>query len=75
MNCTYEEKIMPTVLYGVETWSMRLVERRKMNMLKNTGWGNFFGVTRMGRLWNEEVRIRAEIKMELESRVDHRGLH
>ena len=33
-KCLYEGVIVPTALYGAEAWSMRSVERRKVNVLE-----------------------------------------
>ena len=33
-KCLYEGVIVPTALYGAETWGMRIAERRKVNDLE-----------------------------------------
>ena len=33
-KCLYEGVIVPTALYGAETWGMRGAERRKVNVLE-----------------------------------------
>ena len=33
-KCLYEGVIVPTALYGAETWGMRSAERRKVNVLE-----------------------------------------
>ena len=33
-KCLYEGVIVPTALYGAESWGMRSAERRKVNVLE-----------------------------------------
>ena len=57
-KCLYEGVIVPTALYGVEAWevrSMRSAERRKVNVLEMKCLRSLVGVSRMGRVRNEEV--------------------
>ena len=53
---------------------MRSAERRKMNVLEMKCLRSLFGVSRMDIVRNEEVRRRAGISRELESRADQRVL-
>ena len=53
---------------------MRSAERRKVNVLEMKCLRNLVGVSRMDRVRNEEVRMRAGIERELASRVDQRVL-
>ena len=53
---------------------MRSAERRKVNVLEMKCLISLVGVSRMDRVRNEEVRIRAGIDMELASRADQRVL-
>ena len=66
--------IVPTALYGTEAWSVRSTERRKVNVLEMKCLRSVVGVSRMDMVRNEEVRLRAGIERELESRVDQRLL-
>ena len=43
---------------------MRSAERRKVNVLDMKSLRNLVGVSRMDRVRNEEVRMRAGIEME-----------
>ena len=52
---------VPTALYGAEALGMRSAERRKVNVLEMKCFGSLVGVSRMDRVWNEEVRRRARI--------------
>ena len=62
--------IVPTALYGTESWGMRSAERRTVNVLEMKCLRSLVGVSRMDRVRNEEVCRRAGIGRELASRVD-----
>ncbi len=61
----YEGVVMPTVLYGAETWNMGAAERRKLNGMKMRCLRSMCRVTRMDRVRNDEVRGRTGIVREL----------
>ena len=73
-KCLYEAKgvIVPTALYGAETWGMRSAERRKVNVLKMKCLRNLIGVSQMDRVRNKKACRRAGIETELASRADQR---
>ena len=73
-KCLYEGVIVPTSLYGPESWGMRSAERRKVNVLEMKCLRSLVGVSRMDRVRNEEVHMRAGIERELASRADQRVL-
>ena len=66
--------IVPTALYGVEAWGMRSTERSKVNVLEMKCLRSSVGVSRLDRVRNEEVRMRAGIEKELAYRADQRVL-
>ena len=72
-KCLYEGVIVPTALYGAEAWGMRSAERRKVNVLEMKCLRSFVRVSRMDRVRNEEVHMKAEIERELASRADQRA--
>ena len=53
---------------------MRNAERRKVNVLEMKCLRSLVGVSRMDRVRNEEVRMRAGIEREIASRADQRVL-
>ena len=55
-KCLCEGVIVPTALYGAETWSMRSAERNKMNVLEMKCFRSLVRVSRMERVRNAEVR-------------------
>ena len=61
----YETVIVPTALHGAEAWGMRSAERRKVNVLEMKCLRNLVGVSRMGRVRNEQVRRRDGTEMDL----------
>ena len=73
-KCLYEGVIVPTALCEAEAWGMISAERTKVNVLEMKCLRSLVGVSRMGRVRNEEVRRRAAIERELASRADHRVL-
>ena len=46
-KCLYEGVIVPTALYGAGAWSVRNVERRKVNVLEMKCLRSLVGVSRM----------------------------
>ena len=69
-KCLYEGAIVPTALHRAEAWGMRSAERRKVNVLDLKCLRSLVGVSRMDRVWKEEVRKRAGIERELVSKAD-----
>ena len=66
--------IVPTELYGAEAWGMRSAERRKVNVLEMKCLRSLVGVSRIDRVGNEDVHVRAAIEREFASRADQRVL-
>ena len=60
--------IVPTALYGAEVCG----ERRKASVIEMKYSRTLVGVSRNGRVGNEEVHMRAGIERELASRADQR---
>ena len=60
-KCRYEGVIVLTALYGAEAWGVTSAERRKVNVHEMKCLRSLFGVSRMDRVRNEEVRRRAGI--------------
>ena len=73
-KCLYKGVITPTALYGAEAWGMRSAERRKLNVLEMKWLTSLVGVSRMDRVRNEEVHMRAGIGREFASRADRKVL-
>ena len=73
-KCLYEGVIVPTALYGADSWGMRSAERRKVNVFEIKCLRSLIGVSRKDRVRNEEVCRRAGIEREIASRADQRVL-
>ena len=70
----YEGVVVPTALYGSETWGLREEERRKLDVFEMGCLRSICGVTLWDRVRNEEVRRRTQVERKLSSRVDQRVL-
>ena len=57
-KCVYERVIVPTVLYGAETWGLRESERKKLNVFEMRCLRSMIGVTRRDRVRNTVIRER-----------------
>ena len=66
----YEGIVVPTALYGSETWGLKEVERKKLNVFEMGCLRSMCGVTLWDRVRNEEVRRRVHVERELSDRVD-----
>ena len=66
----YEGVVVPTALYGAETWNMGAAERRRLNVMEMRCLRSMCGVTRMDRMRNEEVRRRTGVGRELAVRAE-----
>ena len=73
-KCLYEGVIVPTALYGAQSWGMRSAEGKKVNVLQMKCLRSLVGLSRIDRVRNEEVCKRAGIERELASRSDQRVL-
>ena len=70
----YQQVLVPTVTYGAETWGLRELERRLLNVFEMKCLRPMVGVARWDRIWNEEIRRRAGIKETHAEEVDRRVL-
>ncbi len=55
----YKGVVVPTALYGVETWNVRETERNRLDIFEMMCLRSMVEVTKMDRVRNEEVRRRA----------------
>ena len=66
----YEGIVVPTALYGAETWNMGTAEKKRLNVLEMRCLRSMCGVTRRDRIRNEEIRRRTGVLRELAGRAD-----
>ena len=70
----YEGVIVPTALYGAETWNIREAEKKRLNAMEMRCLRGMAGVSIMDRVRNEEVRKRTGVEKRLSDRVEQSGL-
>ena len=70
----YEGVVVPTVLYGAETWNLREVDRKKLNVFEMKCLRSMVGVSIRDRFRNEEVRDWTGITSDLAERSDRKLL-
>ena len=66
----YEKVIVPTAMYGSESWSMKVTEIQKLNVYEMKCLRSMTGVSWLNRVRNEVVRARTGVRRELAARVD-----
>ena len=66
----YEKVAVPTVMYGSESWGMKVTERQKLNVFEMKCLRSMTGVSRLDRVRNEVVRARTGVRRDLAARVD-----
>ena len=67
---SYEKLVVLTVMYGSESWGMKVTERQKLNMCEMKCLRSMTGVSRLDRVRNKVVRARTGVRRELAARVD-----
>ena len=70
----YEKVVLPTLMYGSESWGMKVTERQKLNVFEMKCLRSMTGVSRLDRVRNEVVRARTGVRRELTARVDMNAL-
>ena len=70
----YESIIVPTALYGAETWGMKAADKKRLNVMEMKCLRNMCGITIWDRLHNETIRRRTGVLLELSNRAEQRGL-
>ena len=66
----YESIVVPTVLYGCETWCLNARERKKVDVMEMKCLRSICGVRLVDRVRNERVRERCGIKVRLLERAN-----
>jgi len=70
----YERIVVPTVMYGSETWGMKREEKNKLDVSEMQCLRSMCGVTRWNRLRNVVVRERVGVREKLSKTVDRKVL-
>ena len=63
-------KVLYEVMYGSESWGMKVTERQKLNVFEMKCLRSMTGVSRLDRVRNKVVRARTGVRRELAARVD-----
>ena len=66
----YEKVVVPTIMYGSESWGMKVTERQILNVFEMKCLRSMTGVSQLDRIRNEVVRARTGVRRELAARVD-----
>ena len=53
-----------------QSWSMKVTERQKLHVFEMKHLRNMTGVSRLDRVRNEVVRVRAGVRRKLAAKVD-----
>ena len=69
-KCVYETVIVPTVLYGAETWRLRESERKMLNVFEMRCLRSMIGVTRRDRVRNTVIREKTGMNVDLSGTAD-----
>ena len=70
----YQGIVVPTVLYGAETWGTSVRDRKRLDVTEMNCLRSTCGVNRRDRVRNKEVRRRVGIQETLSERMDRRML-
>ena len=57
----YEKVVVPTVMYGSESWGIKATEKQKLNVFEMKCLRSVTGVSRLDRVRNEVVRARTGV--------------
>ena len=66
----YEKAVVPTLMYGSESWGMKVTDRQKLNVFEMKYLRSMIGIPQLDRDRNEVVRARIGVRRELAARVD-----
>ena len=66
----YERIVVPTVLYGAETWGLNVREKRRLDVMEMKCLRSMCGVTIRDRIRNEEIRRRVGVQINMAGRVE-----
>ena len=70
----YQGIVVPTALYGAETWGASVRDRKRLDVMEMKCLRSMCGVTRRDRVRNEEVHRRVGVHGTLSERMDKRVL-
>ena len=65
----YEVVVVPTVMYRLDLWGMKVNGRQKLNVFETKCLRRMTGVSRLDRIRNEVARPRTVMRRELVTEV------
>ncbi|XP_068201751.1 uncharacterized protein [Palaemon carinicauda] len=65
-----EKAIVQTVMYGLELWGIKVIERQRLNVFEMKCLRSMVGVSRLDKFREEIVRAIRGVRNELAARVD-----
>ena len=71
----YESIIVPTALYGSETWGLKTADRNRLDVMEMKCLRNMCGVTIWDRQRNDDIRTRTGVKLKLSTRAEQKSLN
>ena len=69
-KAVYEKVVVPKVMYGLESWGMKVTERQKLYVFEMKCQRSMTGLSWLDRVRNEVVKARTGVRRELEARAD-----
>ena len=70
----YESIIVPTALYGAETWGLKVEDKKRLDVMEMKCLRSMSGVTIWDRNTNESIRGRTGVKSKLSNRAEQKTL-
>ena len=70
----YESIIVPTALYGLETWVLKTEDKNRLDVMEMKCLRTMSGVTKWDRIRNERIRGRTGVKSKLSYQAEQGGL-
>ena len=71
----YERIVIPTLVYGSETWSLSARERRKIEVFEMMRFRNIFGIRRVDRVRNAIIRTRCGCELSVLEIIERKVLN
>ena len=66
----YERRVIPTVVYGPETWTLSVQEKRKYEVFEIMYLRNIYGIRRSERMINSLIKQRRNCKFSVVKKVE-----
>ena len=64
----YEGIVVPSMIYGSETWNMSASDRTRLEVVEMKSLRDICGLTRLDRVRNVDIRTRCELGVSIETK-------